>query len=141
MIDFANDVCRALANGARDRDAAAYRTGDDVRSYGALWADAQRTAGLLRRQGTGPVLIRGTAHPDTLTAMLACLLAGRAYVPIEPQLPAARAAAAAAAAAGAAQAAPPIQAATARDASVDSLAQVVGGAASDSGRDDDGAHA
>ena len=93
MIDFANDVCRALANGARDRDAAAYRTGDDVRSYGALWADAQRTAGLLRRQGTGPVLIRGTAHPDTLTAMLACLLAGRAYVPIDPQLPAARAAA------------------------------------------------
>ena len=93
MIDFANDVCRALANGARDRDAAAYRTGDDVRSYGALWADAQRTAGLLRRQGTGPVLIRGTAHPDTLTAMLACLLAGRAYVPIDPQLPGARAAA------------------------------------------------
>ena len=94
MIDFSDDVCRALAWAARANwNAAAYRAGDDVRTYGVLWTDAQRAAELLRRQGTGAVLIRGTAHPDTVTAMLACLLAGRAYVPIDPQMPAARVAA------------------------------------------------
>ncbi len=59
-------------------------------SYGFLIREATFYGEMLRRQGTGPVLLYGTKEPEMVVAMLACLYAGRPYVPIHPASPAAR---------------------------------------------------
>ena len=47
-----------------------------------LWEQSQRYAALLRRQGTGPVMLYGQKSVGYITAILACLLAQRSYVPV-----------------------------------------------------------
>lgn len=68
----------------------AYIGEDGGLTYGALWAQAERAAGLLRRQGRGPVLVYGDKTTGMAVSLLACLLAGRAYVPLDPRMPQAR---------------------------------------------------
>src|SRR5690242_1459390 len=61
---------------------------------GALsWADLlERAARLASRLGSGdsPVLVVGEKQPAVVVAFLAALRVGRAYVPVDPALPAAR---------------------------------------------------
>ena len=63
-------------------DRIAWQAGEESVTYAALAQNARRYAGLLRRQGTSPVLLYGPKNTDTLTAIAACLLARRAYVPV-----------------------------------------------------------
>ena len=79
------DACR------RNRDRIAYTVGGISLTDGELWDRASRLADLLVRQGTGPVVLYGEKEPYMLVGMFACLLAGRAYVPVNRSLPAARA--------------------------------------------------
>lgn len=69
---------------------AAYRSGGEILTYAQLWAGAERLATVLRRQGTGPVLVYGHKQPLMPAAFLACLLAGRAYLPCDESCPTAR---------------------------------------------------
>lgn len=79
------DACRKY------RDRGAYITGNVSLTYGELWDRASRLVDLLVRQGTGPVVLYGEKEPYMLIGMFACLLAGRAYVPVNRSLPDARA--------------------------------------------------
>lgn len=66
---------------------------DRTVSYGELADRALRLAGLLRRRGVGPdVPVAVVAEPsiDRVAAVLGILAAGGAYVPVDPQAPAAR---------------------------------------------------
>lgn len=65
----------------------ACRIGTDRITYGELWQQASRAAGLLRRQGVSPVILRGDHGVWEITAMLACLLSKRAYVPVGNTVP------------------------------------------------------
>ncbi len=65
----------------------AYKSGNETLTYRELWARAECSAELLRRQGTSPVLLCADKQADMPVAMLACLMAGRAYVPINGSIP------------------------------------------------------
>ncbi len=68
----------------------AYKDNDKILTYGELWSRAEYTADLLRRQGTSPVLVFGHKSPEVIISILACIMAHRAYVPIDTFLPAER---------------------------------------------------
>ncbi len=82
---------------ARDPDAPAIVSADGaVVSYGALNARANQLARYLRVRGAGEdqvVAICAERSPELITAMLAVLKAGAAYVPVDPGYPAERIAA------------------------------------------------
>lgn len=69
----------------------AYRCSGAFLSYRQLWRGARRLADRLRAQGSAPVLVWGHKEPWVPLAFLACLLAGRAYVPCDSSCPPARA--------------------------------------------------
>ena len=84
-------VAELICAAARRRpQAVAYRAGKEELTYGALLERAETAAGLLARQGTSPVILYGHKSPDMVVGILACLLARRAYVPVEPAVPPAR---------------------------------------------------
>lgn len=56
-------------------------------SWSALWPMAVSLAGWLRGQGEGPVAVEGERAPWVPAAFLACLIAGRPYLPCPPSLP------------------------------------------------------
>ncbi|RZS40851.1 non-ribosomal peptide synthetase component F [Herbihabitans rhizosphaerae] len=74
-------------------DAVAIRDGDTVLSYGELWARAGAVVADLADRGVTPdqvvavCLARGV---DVVTAILGVLLAGAAYLPLDPDTPLAR---------------------------------------------------
>lgn len=68
----------------------AYAGEDGGLTYRQLWAQAEAAAGLLRRQGSGPVIVYGDKSTGMAVSILACLLAGRAYVPVDVRTPPAR---------------------------------------------------
>ena len=87
------------AFGARVRAAAdtvALVAGDEQLSYAELEMRANRLGHLLREHGAGPgerVALCLNRTADLVVAMLAVLIAGAAYVPVDPDYPAARIAA------------------------------------------------
>ncbi|MEU8142601.1 amino acid adenylation domain-containing protein [Nonomuraea sp. NPDC048901] len=74
-------------------DAIAVSCGDRRLSYAELVAQAVRVAGELRERGAGPgsvVAVRGRRSVELPGTLLGVLLAGAAYLPIDPALPADR---------------------------------------------------
>ena len=59
-------------------------------TYRQLKAQAQGLSQQLLRQGSGPVAILGGKEPEMVVGILACLMAGRTYIPIDRIQPPAR---------------------------------------------------
>ena len=68
-------------------DKPALVSGDVCISWGRLWPMACSLAARLSRQGTAPVAVSGEREPWVGAAFLACLIAGRPYLPCPPSLP------------------------------------------------------
>lgn len=77
---------------ATNPDAPAFRSaGEAETSYGQLWANVCAIAsGLADIPGRGPVLVLGPKTALTVECLLACLMSGHAYVPVDAELPAQR---------------------------------------------------
>jgi amino acid adenylation domain-containing protein/non-ribosomal peptide synthase protein (TIGR01720 family) len=78
---------------ARDARAIAVECGDRRLSYGELDAASSRLARLLLARGAGPervVALLLDRSADLVTAVLGVLKAGAAYLPVDPEYPAAR---------------------------------------------------
>ena len=78
---------------AHSSDIALSQAGERPLSHAELWARAQQIAHHLRAQGLGRGDLVGICMPrcpDMLTGMLGVLLAGAAYVPLDPHYPAER---------------------------------------------------
>ena len=92
--DGPNTLPVALAASlARRPDAPALYWHDEVMSYRTLYERAGRLAHALRSRNVGPdviVPIAMTRAPELIVAFVAVALAGAAYLPIDPELPAAR---------------------------------------------------
>ncbi|MET0396621.1 MAG: amino acid adenylation domain-containing protein, partial [Longimicrobiaceae bacterium] len=77
----------------RTPDAPALRFEGRRLTYGELFRRACRLANLLRREGVGPevrVAISMDPSPEAIVAVLGVMLAGGAYLPLDPELPAER---------------------------------------------------
>ena len=72
---------------ADNADRTAVKVGAETISYAELWRRAEEVGDFLRRQGTSPVVLRGEHCIDEMTALAACLLARRAYVPVGAHVP------------------------------------------------------
>ncbi|NKJ20242.1 non-ribosomal peptide synthetase [Dyella sp. SG609] len=90
----ADNLADAFATVAtRTPDAVAMRAGDRTMTYGELDADANRLAHHLQSLGVGPDVLVGLClerSPELLTATLAIVKAGAAYLPLDPDYPAER---------------------------------------------------
>lgn len=73
---------------------AAYICGEKRLTYAKLYEEAERAAAVLKAQGGGAVAVLGNKEPEMIISILACIMARRAYVPLEDNLPQARIAAA-----------------------------------------------
>lgn len=79
---------RIKAHSAALGDRPALTAGEKVIRWGELWPMAQGLAAKLREQGTGPVALVGDpAEVWVPVAFVACLLAGRPYLPLDPCCP------------------------------------------------------
>ncbi|HSK79411.1 MAG TPA: amino acid adenylation domain-containing protein, partial [Thermoanaerobaculia bacterium] len=81
------------AQARRTPDAVALVDGERKLLYRELDEDAERLAADLRRRGAGPEVVVGVRlerSAEMVTALLAILKAGSAYLPLDPQLPPAR---------------------------------------------------
>jgi len=65
----------------------AYISGNTSITYGELWKKAVTAAEHLTCQGTEPVILLGKKEIYMVVGILACLIAGRAYVPVDRSLP------------------------------------------------------
>ena len=65
----------------------AYINHDETVTYEELLTKAQRLADNLKRQGEGPVIIYGHKETYVVISILACLLASRAYIPLDYYIP------------------------------------------------------
>lgn len=86
-------VARFLQVVAAKSDAPAVSCGDTTLSYGELDARSSRLAAFLLREGAGRDRVVGVClrrSTDAIVAMLGALKAGAAYVPLDPEYPAAR---------------------------------------------------
>jgi amino acid adenylation domain-containing protein len=96
QADFPADRCLhelIEARAARDPDAIAVLCGNEVVTYGALNARANRLARALRSRGIGPDVVVGVCLERSVhlvVALLGVLKAGGAYLPLDPAYPAAR---------------------------------------------------
>ncbi|WBB80484.1 amino acid adenylation domain-containing protein [Micromonospora sp. WMMD882] len=103
LLADANDTARPApgailpdlveAQVARTPDAVAVRCGDEELSYAELNARANRLAHLLIGRGVGPEQVVAVGLPRStwsLVAILATVKAGAAYLPVDPDYPAAR---------------------------------------------------
>lgn len=69
---------------------AAYICGEKRLTYAKLYEKAERIAAVLKAQGGGAVAVLGNKEPEMIISILACIMARRAYVPLEDNLPQAR---------------------------------------------------
>lgn len=68
----------------------AYICGEKRLTYAKLYEEAGRIAAVLKAQGGGAVAVLGNKEPEMIISILACIMARRAYVPLEDNLPQAR---------------------------------------------------
>jgi amino acid adenylation domain-containing protein/non-ribosomal peptide synthase protein (TIGR01720 family) len=93
---YAGELCiheLVHAQVLRSPDAPALRFGEHVVSYAELFGHACRLANRLRREGVGPevrVAISMDPALEMVVSVLGVLLAGGAYLPLDPELPAER---------------------------------------------------
>ena len=66
---------------------AAYICGEKRLTYAKLYGKAERVAAVLKAQGGGAVAVLGNKEPEMIISILACIIARRAYVPLEDNLP------------------------------------------------------
>ncbi|MFC5286434.1 amino acid adenylation domain-containing protein [Actinokineospora guangxiensis] len=88
---FVHDLVRARAESTPD--AIALRQGETTVTYAELLANADALAEHLAATGVGPEKVVGLHLPrgiDLTTAMLAVLVSGAAYLPLDPEYPADR---------------------------------------------------
>lgn len=86
-----NEILRRIyAAVLRRGDAPAYVVRDTRISYKQLWRQALELAQHLRGQGCGPVVLYGHKGAEMPVGIVACLLANRAYVPVDTVTPTAR---------------------------------------------------
>ncbi|MFJ9850401.1 non-ribosomal peptide synthase/polyketide synthase [Streptomyces sp. NPDC101150] len=95
VTDAPRTTLRALfeAQAAATPDAVAVASGEDTLTYGELNARANRLAHALIARGAGPERLVALALPrsaELVVAILATLKAGAAYLPVDPDYPAAR---------------------------------------------------
>ncbi|MDD5198659.1 MAG: D-alanine--poly(phosphoribitol) ligase subunit DltA [Terrimicrobiaceae bacterium] len=84
---------RIEAFAKRSPDEIAYTNGAESITRGALWTTALRLAAHFRTLPGGskaPILLIGHKEPGMLAGFLGAAMAGRAYVPVDDQLPAER---------------------------------------------------
>lgn len=67
----------------RNDDAVAYSCDGLTLSYKNLFEASVKYGELLKKQGTGPVIIYGHKSVDTFMSIFACLNSGRAYIPVD----------------------------------------------------------
>lgn len=65
----------------------AYIINDDSITYGELWRKAVLLSRALSNQGKKPVIIYGHKSVDMIVSIIACLIAKRAYIPVETGTP------------------------------------------------------
>ncbi len=65
----------------------AYKSNGESITYKELWEKASFNAQILARESRKPVIIRSSKKPETLIEIISCLIAGRAYVPVDSSLP------------------------------------------------------
>jgi D-alanine--poly(phosphoribitol) ligase subunit 1 len=84
------DQIRAAA--LRHPDEVAYTDGSESVTRGALWETATRLAGHFRSLGDdrAPIMLVGHKEPEMVAGFLGAAISGRAYVPVDDRLPAAR---------------------------------------------------
>lgn len=70
----------------RQPNKTAYRNRTQALCYGELWEKANRLAAYLEKE-IGPVMIFGEKQVQMPIAFLACMIAGRPYLPIDPKQP------------------------------------------------------
>lgn len=68
----------------------AYKIGKDSITYGELFERATNYAKLLSCQGNSPVIIYGKKSIDTVVCILASIIAGRTYIPLDMSSPISR---------------------------------------------------
>lgn len=71
-------------------DRIAYIHNGNEITYGTLWQRANEYASLLRRQGSGAVIIYGHKSIDMLVSMVACIISQRTYIPVDIYMPVSR---------------------------------------------------
>ncbi len=69
------------------RNRIALITGNERLTYAELYDRAEAAAGLLKRQGTAPVILYGHKESAMFVSLLACIFAGRTYVPVDRFMP------------------------------------------------------
>lgn len=84
MIEIIQKL-KLLSNSYPDR--VAYTINDDSITYSDLWNKASFYGDLLQKQGSGPVTLIGHKEIDFIVAVISCLIAERAYIPIDISLP------------------------------------------------------
>ena len=68
----------------------AYKIGHHSITYSELFNKASIYADLLKKQGSSPVIIYGKKSLDTVISILACIIAGRTYIPLDMSSPISR---------------------------------------------------
>lgn len=79
-----------ISSAKKHPDRIAYKVNDEQITYSQLISESEKNAGFLIRQGSSPVVLIGHKSVGTVIAMISCLIARRAYVPVENSVPTAR---------------------------------------------------
>lgn len=65
----------------------AFVSGENSITYKKLWDDSYGFSKILNRQGTKPVIVYGHKSIEMIVSFIACLIAKRAYIPVEKGTP------------------------------------------------------
>lgn len=79
-----NELLERLKNG---KDKILYQVGNDKITYFEAYSEVKKLSICLEHQGSGPVIIYGHKKKEQFLLILACLVARRAYIPIDLMTP------------------------------------------------------